>query len=95
MLFLPFTKDIPTATTRVQILNSPQRVKLIHFHAIAANGGLVYVGDSSVSASASGRELSADAWFEVDFKNGSVLMSVFWADTSNSGDDVDGWAVLE
>lgn len=94
MLFFPFTKDIPSAGTRVQISNTAQRVKSILFHAQADNTGNIYVGDSSVSATASSMELQPGEAVRVKFGDGSVALSVFWVDAATSGDDVDGLAVL-
>lgn len=51
MLFDARTIDIPTAGTRVQVLNDPRRVRWIRFTARAANTGAVFVGDSNVSSS--------------------------------------------
>ena len=95
MRFLPFTTDIPTAGTRVQINNSEQRVKIIHFHARTGNTGNTYVGDSSVSSTASGIEFRPNESRTIDFGQGTVPLSTFYADAATNGDDVDGWAILE
>lgn len=95
MEFIPFTQNIGTAGSRVQINNSALKVKVFHIHALAANAGLVYFGDVLVSSSASGRALSADQSVTVEFGQGSVPLSTFYVDTATNNDDVDGWALVE
>lgn len=94
--------DIPTAGTRVQLKNSPARVLSILFKARAGNGGLIYIGDVTVAA-AVGVELSAGEALTLPIsdsvqeggKTHTVPLSDFYADTSNSGDDVDYIALVE
>lgn len=95
MRFFPFTTDIPTAGTRVQISSLNERVKIIHFHARAGNAGNTYVGDVLVSATASGIEFQPNESRTIDFGQGTVLLSTFYVDAATNGDDVDGWALLE
>ncbi len=94
MRFLPFTTDVPNAGTRVQIENSTQKVRIIHFHGRTGNTGNVYAGDDTVSASAGGREIKPDAWVTIDFGEGTVPMNTFYVDAATNGDDVDGFAIL-
>jgi len=108
MQFDARTVDVPTAGTRVQVLNDPRRVLWIRFHARAANVGLVYVGDTNVSATR-GRALSPDGTVnalsttEYNFgaflspttrSPGGVAMSTFWVDTTTNGNDVDWEAIF-
>jgi hypothetical protein len=98
MRFYPFIKDVPTAGTAVQVdattSATVQKVKSILFHARAGNTGNIYVGDSSVSATASSLELQPGQSVEISFGDGSVPLSTFYVDAATNGDDVDGVAVL-
>ena len=95
MRFDSGTTDVPTAGTRVQILDSEDRVLAIEFHARAGNAGNVYAGVLDVSAT-NGRELVPGEAVPYDFTlstaEGSVPFSTFYVDAATSGDDVD-WAV--
>ncbi len=94
--------DVPTATTRVQLKNSPAKVLSIIFKAKPANSGLIFIGDVTVAA-AVGFELAAGESLTLPISdyvqsNGSphtIPLSDFYADTSNSGDDVDYIALVE
>lgn len=87
---------VPSAGTRVQISNTTNRVKWIEFKAHAGNSGLVYVGESTVSAS-NGYELSATNTVEYNFSEagGTVAISTFYVDAVTNGDDVCWTAILD
>ena len=94
--------DIPTATTSVQLRNTSDKVKKIKFKARSTNTGRIYVGLSDVALGTNSWELKipnatqpepTTDW--IDFGEGSVLMSVFYADASVSGDDVEYIAIFE
>ena len=94
--------DIPTATTRVQLNTSTVPVLSIIFKAKPANSGLIFIGDVTVSATV-GFELAAGESLTLPISdyvqaNGAphtIPLSDFYADTSNSGDDVDYIALVE
>jgi|2_EtaG_2_1085320.scaffolds.fasta_scaffold61457_2 hypothetical protein len=88
--------DVPSAGTRVQISNTANRVLSIEFKAPAGNSGLVYVGESTVSAS-NGYELSATNTVTYNFleAGGSVPISTFYVDAATNGDDVCWKAILD
>ena len=95
MRFFPFTTDIPTAGTRVQISALNERVKIIHFHARVGNTGNTYVGDVTVSSAVGGIEFQPNESRTIDFGQGTVLLTTFYVDAATNGDDIDGWALLE
>jgi hypothetical protein len=94
------TVDIPSAGSRVQILDSSEKVRWIRFTARQGNSGGVYVGDSNVSATR-GRELRPpetsngyDAMTQTVYApwqeaGGTVPMSSFYVDADTNGNDVD------
>lgn len=90
---------ITTATTRVQLSNTANAVKWIQFKSRAANTGRIFIGLSDV-ALALGWELSIPLTgrpndpLVLDFKDGSVLLSVFYADATVNGEIVDWVAIL-
>jgi hypothetical protein len=96
---------VTTATTRVQIGNTAAPVKWIQFKARAANTGRIFVGLSDV-ALAKGWELPIPLVgrpndpLTLDFKSagtkkdGSVLLSQFWADSTVNGEIVDWVAIV-
>lgn len=92
---------VTTAGTRVQLSATPARVKHIQFQVRAANTGRSFVGLSDVSATVGGWELriptatKAKEGLDLDFGKGSVLLNVFWIDSTVNGDIVDWVAVLE
>lgn len=84
--------DISTAGSAAQLKNSPDKVKWIKFK---ARTGTVFIGQSDVN-STNGYPLWGTAeWgeLEIDFGDGSVKMSDFYADAGANGDDV-GWIVI-
>lgn len=99
LLFGPTT--VTTAGTRVQLSNTANKVRRIQFAARAANTGRMFIGDSSVSATASGWELTtevaarAKGTLVLDFGNGSVLLSVFYVDSTVNAEILDWVAVVE
>lgn len=98
------TVDIPTAGTRVQVLDETARVLWIRFTARQGNTGGVYIGDGNVS-STRGRELrppeTTNAYGSASttvyepgshggpFRPGSLPISDFWVDADTNGNDVD------
>ena len=93
LLFGP--TDVPVAGTRVQLNNSRDKVRKIWFGAQWANVGAVYVGDVSVSATASGIELHSRMTKELDFGEGSVEMNTFYVNTAEAGNDLDWVAIVD
>ena len=87
------TTDIPTATTRVQISNTADRVKSIAVRARPANTGNVFFGTVTVSATV-GWTLQPGESKTLDFGEGSVPFSEFYLDTATNGNDVDYCAIL-
>ena len=94
------TTVVTTAGTRVQLSNTADDVKSIKFHPRAANTGRMFVGLSDVSATVNGWELEIPvaarplAKLELDFKDGSVKLNVFCADSTVNGERIDWVAVL-
>lgn len=88
------TTDVPTAGTRVQISNTPDKVLSIFVRARLGNTGNVYFGISDV-ASTLGLELEPGASHTTTFGEGSILFSSLYADAATSGDDLDWAAVLK
>ena len=94
------TTTITTAGTRVQLSNTADDVKKIQFQARAANTGRMFIGLSDVSATANGWELTtevaarAKGRLELDFGEGSVKLSLFYADSTVNGEIVDWVAII-
>ena len=86
------TTDIPTAGTRVRISNTTDKVKQISVAGRPTNVGNIFFGLSDVS-STKGWLLRPGDSYTFDFKEGSVLFSVFYVDAATNGDDAD-WAVI-
>ena len=99
LLFGPTT--VTTAGTRVQLSNTANKVKRIQFATRTGNTGRLFIGDSTVSATVSGWELSvevaarAKGSLALDFGEGSVLMSVFYVDGTVNGEILDWVAMVE
>lgn len=93
------TATITTATTRVQLSNTADPVKWIQFKSRAANTGRIFIGLSTV-ALALGWELSIPLVgrpndpLVLDFKDGTVLLSLFYADATVNGEIVDWVAIV-
>ena len=87
---------VATAGTAVVADNTANRVYEITFKALAGNSGLVYIGTSTVSASA-GFELSAGQEKVLLFKNfgGSIPLNLFYANAATDNDKVAWVAILE
>ena len=87
---------VATAGTAVVADNTANRVYEITFKALAGNSGLVYIGTSTVSASA-GFELSAGQEKVLLFKNfgGSIPLNLFSANAATDNDKVAWVAILE
>ena len=96
MIFDSGTTNVASAGTRVQLSNTTNRVRWIQVKALAGNSGLVYVGESTVSAS-NGYELSATNTVTYNFleAGGSVPISTFYVDAATNGDDVCWKAILD
>ena len=99
------TTVVTTAGTEVQISNTADRVKKIQFHTRAANTGRMFIGLSDVSATVNGWELEIPsaapgtarpiARLDLDFGTGSVLLSLFYVDSTVNGEAVDWVAILD
>ena len=87
---------VATAGTAVVADNTANRVYEITIKALAGNSGLVYIGTSTVSASA-GFELSAGQEKVLLFKNfgGSIPLNLFYANAATDNDKVAWVAILE
>src|SRR3990167_3896183 len=92
---LTATTDVPSAGTRVQINNTTRPCLSITFKGRVGNAGKVYVGDSTVSASA-GFELQPNESLTVNLAAAGVtcFMSDWYVDAATSGDDVDWVAII-
>src|SRR3990167_9763513 len=99
-----FTTTVTTAGTRVQLLNTLDDVKWLQLKARAANTGRIFIGLDDVSATVNGWELSIPLTgrpndpLVLDFgkyKDGSVKMNLFYADSSDNGQIVDGVAIVQ
>ena len=87
------TTDVPTATTRVQISNTKDRVKSISVQGHPGNTGNIFFGVSDV-ALANGWVLEPGATKTLDFGDGSVFFDAFYVDAATSGDDANWWVIL-
>lgn len=92
MRFDSGTTDVPSAGTRVQISNTPDRVKAIAVQGRPDNIGKTFFGRNDVS-STNGWVLQPGAGKVVTFGEGSESFDAFWVDAATSGDDVD-WDVV-
>ena len=94
------TTVVTTAGTRVQLSNTADNVKRIQFHTRAANTGRMFIGLVDVSATVNGWELEIPvaarplANLSLDFGEGSVKLSLFYADSTINGERIDWVAVL-
>ena len=88
------TTNVPTATTRVQISNTVDKVKSISVRARPANVGNAFFGIVTVSATV-GWVLQPGEETVLDFGAGSVLFSVFYVDAATNNNKVDYVAVEE
>ena len=93
--------QVPTATTRVQLLNTLDDVKKIKFKARFGNTGRVFAGLVTVTSTVGGWELEIPRanvpiaetdW--IDFGEGSVKMNLFYADATVNSDYVDWIAIV-
>ena len=86
--------NVGTAGTAVQVSNVTNRGKQVEFKALAGNSGLVYVGESDVSAS-NGFELSAGNTKTFNFGEfgGSVPANVWYVDAASNNDKV-AWSMI-
>ena len=96
------TATVTTAGTEIQIGNIAAKVKKIQFKARAANTGRIFVGLSDVAVG-KGWELPPPSVVTtrpidplvLDFGDGSVLLSLFWVDSTVNGEIVDWVAITE
>ncbi len=87
------TLTVTTAGTRVQATAASTTAISVYFEALKTNSGIIYVGDSTVSATkyiaaltaGSGFGISTDAQGHV---GGEIQLTTLYADTSSSGDKV-------
>jgi hypothetical protein len=90
--------DIPSAGTAVQVLNTRDKIAWIKIKSLAANTGIIYVGDSAVSAT-NGYELDPgggiDGELVMDFRPDTIRASDIYVDAATSGNDVSWIAILE
>lgn len=95
------TTTVTTAGTRVQLSNTANPVKKIRFQGRAANTGRMFIGLVDVSATVNGWELPIPVAgkmyppLELDFGDGSVLLSLFYVDGTVNGEIIDWVAVLQ
>ena len=95
------TTQVPTAGTAVQISNTAENVKKIKFKTRFGNTGAMYVGKSTVTATAFGwmleipvaaRPIAETDW--IDFgENGAVKLNVFYANAAVDNERVDWIAI--
>ena len=102
MKFYTNRSRVSSAGTRVALSaatgapDARNRVKYIKVSARTGNGGLVYFGDSTVSATL-GYELSANDNMEINLldTNASLAFGDFYADSSTGNQDLDWVVVVE
>ena len=92
MRFDSGTTDVPSATTRVQISNTSDRVKAIDVRGRPGNTGNIFFGVIDVSAT-DGWTLQPGESISITFGEGSAKFADFYVDAATSGDDVD-WSVV-
>jgi hypothetical protein len=92
MRFDSGTTDVPSATTRVQISNTSDRVKAIDVRGRPGNTGNIFFGVIDVSAT-NGWTLQPGESITITFGEGSAKFADFYVDAATSGDDVD-WSVV-
>ncbi len=88
--------DIPTAGSRVQILNEPTNIVLIQLQARPGNIGNIFFGMVDVSATI-GWTMEPKDQLVIDFdpqgKGSSIQMDDLYVDTDTNGNDVD-WMII-
>ena len=95
------TTTVTTAGTRVQLSTAKDNVKHIRFQPRAANTGRMFVGLVDVSATANGWEFPIPVAtkqtppLELDFGDGSVLLNVFYVDSTVNGEKIDWVAIVK
>ena len=95
------TTTVTTAGTRAQLSTTTNPVKRISFQARAGNTGRIFVGLVDVSATVNGWELPiplttrAKETLELDFGEGSVLLNLFYVDSTVNGEIIDWVAVVK
>ena len=87
---------VTTAGTAVQLSNTTNRVREIEVKALAANSGIVYFGESDVSAT-NGYELSAGNTLNRNYadKGGTISFSELYVDAATNGDKLCWTAILD
>jgi hypothetical protein len=95
---------VAAATTRVRLQNTADDVLHIQFKARAANTGRIFIGLSDVALAVNGWELSIPLVgrpndpLELDFgkyKDGSVKLNLFYADSTVNGESLDWVAIVK
>ena len=92
--------QVTTATTRVQLLNTADDVKWIKFKTRFGNTGRMFIGLVDVALATNSWDFEIPvaarplADLELDFKEGSVKMNVFYADATVNGERVDWVAIV-
>ena len=91
---------VTTATTRVQLSNTADQVKKIQFQTRVGNTGRMFVGLVDVALATNSWELEIPvaarpiAHLSLDFGEGSVPLSNFYADATVNGERVDWVAIV-
>ena len=94
------TTTVVTNGSRIQLSTTLTGVKRIFFQPMAANTGRMFVGLMDVSATVNGWELPIPVAtkqtppLELDFGDGSVLLNLFYVDSTVPGEKIDWVAVL-
>lgn len=98
------TKTVTTAGTRVQFTATSTYATSIYFEALKTNSGVIYIGDSTVSATkyiaalpaGVGFTFAADSFGRAGSANGGteLQLSTLYADCSVSGEKVQ-WTYLQ
>ena len=82
---------VASAGTAVRFTTAPTPIKSVLIHANATNSGIVYVGDSTTSATTT-PPLAAGSSLEIKFKDDvdetAGDLSDFWLDSASSSDGV-------
>ena len=85
--------DIGSTSTAGQVLDAPDRVQTVEWHARAKNAGMVYMGRSDVSTT-NGREITPGESWEPNLGQGSGPFSLWYVAFEVSGDIVD-WTIIQ
>ena len=92
--------QVSTATTRVQLSATADQVKKIQFQTRVGNTGRMFVGLVDVALATNSWELEIPvaarpiAHLSLDFGEGSVPLSTFYADATVNNDRIDWVAIV-